>query len=49
VFNGHLVKLWTHDELLLPGQMVDPALNAALCSEEYDETEGAQGCYLAAN
>jgi hypothetical protein len=49
VFNGHLVKRWTHDELLIPGQMVDQSLIAALCSEKCDETEGAEGCYLGAN
>ncbi|WP_353140995.1 hypothetical protein [Limnohabitans sp.] len=41
VANGHLVKRWTNEELLLPGQVVDQALIAALCSEESDE-----GCYL---
>ena len=51
VANGHLVKRWTNEELLLPGQVVDQALIAALCSEEGDEVEGerAQGCYLAAH
>jgi hypothetical protein len=49
VANGHLVKRWPHEELLLPGQVLDPALLAALCSEEGDE--GPQGghdpaCYL---
>jgi hypothetical protein len=43
VANGHLVKRWTNEELLLPGQVVDQALLAALCSEEGDELEG---CYL---
>ena len=48
VANGHLVKRWTHEELLLPGQVVDQALIAALCSEEGDEADGerAEGCYL---
>jgi hypothetical protein len=36
-----LVKRWPNEELLLPGQVVDQALIAALCSEEGDE-----GCYL---
>ena len=51
VANGHLVKRWTNEELLLPGQVVDQALIAALCSEEGDEVDGerAQGCYLAAH
>jgi hypothetical protein len=46
VANGHLVKRWTNEELLLPGQVVDQALMAALCSEEGDELEG---CYLGAH
>jgi hypothetical protein len=41
VANGHLVKRWPHEELVLPGQVVDQALIAALCIEEGDE-----GCYL---
>ena len=51
VANGHLVKRWTNEELLLPGQVVDQALIAALCSEEGDEADGerAQGCYLGAH
>ncbi|MBD8050960.1 hypothetical protein [Limnohabitans radicicola] len=51
VANGHLVKRWTHEELLLPGQVVDQALIAALCSEEGDEVDGerAEGCYLGAH
>jgi hypothetical protein len=51
VANGHLVKRWTNEELLLPGQVVDPALIAALCSEEGDEADGerAEGCYLGAH
>jgi hypothetical protein len=51
VANGHLVKRWTNEELLLPGQVVDPALIAALCSEEGDEVDGqrAQGCDLGAH
>jgi hypothetical protein len=46
VANGHLVKRWTHEELLLPGQVLDQALIAALCSEEGDALEG---CYLGAH
>jgi hypothetical protein len=48
VANGHLVKRWTNEELLLPGQVADLALIAALCSEEGDEVDGerAEGCYL---
>jgi hypothetical protein len=48
VANGHLVKRWTNEELLLPGQVVDQALIAALCSEEGNEVDGerAEGCYL---
>jgi hypothetical protein len=48
VANGHLVKRWPNEELLLPGQVVDQALIAALCSEEGDEADGerAEGCYL---
>jgi hypothetical protein len=51
VANGHLVKRWTNEELLLPGQVVDPALIAALCSEEGDEAdrERAEGCFLGAH
>ena len=49
VANGHLVKRWTHEELLLPGQVVDQALIAALCSEEGDDAERAEGCYLGAH
>jgi len=49
VANGHLVKRWPNEELLLPGQVADPALMAALCSEEGDEAEGADGCYLGAH
>ena len=49
VANGHLVKRWTNEELLLPGQVVDQALIAALCSEEGDEAESAEGCYLGAH
>jgi len=37
VANGHLVKRWPNEELLLPGQVLDPVLIAALCSEEGDE------------
>jgi hypothetical protein len=46
VANGHLVKRWTNEELLLPGQVVDQALIAALCSEEGDDVERVEGCYL---
>ena len=51
VANGHLVKRWPNEELLLPGQVVDLALMAALCSEEGDEVDGerAEGCYLGAH
>jgi hypothetical protein len=42
VANGHLVKRWTNEELLLPGQVVDPSLNAAVCSDEGGEVE--EGC-----
>jgi hypothetical protein len=51
VANGHLVKRWTNEELLLPGQEVDQALIAALCGEEGDEVDGerAEGCYLGAH
>ena len=51
VANGHLVKRWTNEELLLPGQVADQALIAALCSEEGDEADGerAEGCYLGAH
>jgi hypothetical protein len=44
-----LVKRWTNEELLLPGQVVNQALIAALCSEEGDEAEGLEGCYLQAH
>ncbi len=50
VANGHLVKRWTNEELLLPGQVPDPAFMAALCSEEAEEGqsgESAEACYLA--
>jgi hypothetical protein len=51
VANGHLVKRWTNEELLLPGQVADQALIAALCSEEGDDADGerAEGCYLGAH
>jgi len=51
VANGHLVKRWTNEELLLPGQVADQALMAALCSEEGDEPdrERADGCFLGAH
>ncbi|WP_300556003.1 hypothetical protein [Limnohabitans sp. Rim8] len=50
VANGHLVKRWPNEELLLPGEMLDPAFLAALCSEEDDESAGGQArevCALA--
>lgn len=40
VANGHLVKRWPNEELLLPGQVLVPVLIAALCSEEGDERDG---------
>jgi hypothetical protein len=48
VANGHLVKRWPNEELLLPGQVLNQALIAALCSEEGDEMDMArtEGCYL---
>ena len=48
VANGHLVKRWPNEELLLPGQVLDPAFLAALCSEEGEEEggEGSEACYL---
>jgi len=51
VANGHLVKRWTNEELLLPGQVADLALIAALCSEEGDEVDGerSERCYLGAH
>ena len=51
VANGHLVKRWTNEELLLPGQVADQALMAALCIEEGDEPDGerADGCFLGAH
>jgi hypothetical protein len=51
VANGHLVKRWPNEELLLPGQIVDQALIAALCSEEGEEADGerVEGCYLGAH
>ena len=51
VANGHLVKRWTNEELLLPGQVVNQALIAALCSEEGDELGGerVEGCFLGAH
>lgn len=45
VANGHLVKRWPNEELLLPGQVVDPDLIAALCREEGEESEDP-ACYL---
>ncbi len=52
VANGHLVKRWPNEELLLPGQVPDPVFIAALCSEEGDEEndgERTEGCYLGAH
>jgi len=51
VANGHLVKRWTNEALLLTGQMVDQALIAAPCSEEGDEAvaERTEGYYLGAH
>ena len=51
VANGHLVKRWTNEELLLPGQVVDPSWIAALCIEDGDEgdVERAEGCYMGAH
>jgi hypothetical protein len=49
VANGHLVKRWPNEELLLPGQVLDPVFIAALCSEEGDEGndgEQTEMCYL---
>jgi len=49
VANGHLVKRWPNEELLLPGQLLDPVFIAALCSEESEEGndgDRAEGCYL---
>jgi hypothetical protein len=51
VANGHLVKRWTNEELLLPGQVVDQALIAALCREEGDDVDAErnEACYLGAH
>jgi hypothetical protein len=49
VANGHLVKRWPNEELLLPGQVLDPVFLAALCSEEGlegNDGEKAEMCYL---
>ncbi|WP_310388250.1 hypothetical protein [Roseateles sp.] len=46
VANGHLVKRWPNEELLLPGQVLDPALIAALCSEEGEDGNEDAACYL---
>ena len=43
VANGHLVKRCTNEELRLPGQVVDRALIAALCSEEGYKAHGESG------
>jgi hypothetical protein len=37
VANGHLVKRWPHEELLLPGQCLDPVFIAGLSDEESEE------------
>lgn len=39
VANGHLVKRWTHEELLLPGQVLDPTWMAALSIEALDDED----------
>jgi hypothetical protein len=48
VANGHLVKRWPHEEMLLPGQLLDPVFIAALCKdcEEGLEPDSAEGCFL---
>jgi hypothetical protein len=49
VANGHLVKRWPNEELLLPGQVLDPVFIAALCSDEGDEGndgDKTEMCYL---
>jgi len=49
VANGHLVKRWPNEELLLPGQVLDPDWMAALCSEDGDGGIDGQpdpACYL---
>jgi hypothetical protein len=49
VANGHLVKRWPHEELLLPGQWVDPVFIAALCKEDSEEghdPQSTEGCFL---
>ena len=49
VANGHLVKRWPHEELLLPGQLLDPVFIAALCKEDSEEgldPDSAEGCFL---
>ena len=44
-------RRWTNEEVLLPGQVADLALIAALCSEEGDQADGAlaEGCYHGAH
>ena len=44
-------RRWTNEELLLPGQVVEQALIAALCTEEGVEVDGepAEGCYHGAH
>jgi hypothetical protein len=49
VANGHLVKRWPQEELLLPGQLLDPVFIAALCKEDSEERldpDSAEGCFL---
>jgi hypothetical protein len=49
VANGHLVKRWPHEELLLPGQCLDPVFIAALSHEESEEgndPQSAEVCFL---
>ncbi len=48
--NGHLVKRWPNEELLLPGQQADAAFIAALCAAEAEEADGgAPACYMGAH
>jgi hypothetical protein len=47
VANGHLVKRWPNEELVLPGQTPDPDFIAALCREEAEDGgERDLACYL---
>ncbi len=41
IARGHLVKRWPNEELLEPGQEVDHAFLAAMCSEEDGDMGGA--------